>query len=1154
VSRYVAVCLLGILPFLLPAQEVTGSITGSVTDPSGSAIVKASVTLTSEATSAVRVVSTDAEGNFLFTAVNPGMYRVSAEQVGFKKLEQKGIELVVGDKIALGALKLQIGQVSDSVTVQADSASVQTSSTERSGSISSEEIQDLTVLNRDFSQFAELQPGIVANVSQEVQTFSGNTTFNALGGRTTSNNISVDGMTTSNTNMSNMNTTLSLDATSTVEVKVANFQAEYGRNQGVTIMAVSKGGSQQFHGAAYYYDRNEAFNANNYFNNQGGIARPEYRISYAGGTLGGPLSIPRVPRLKNRLFFFVSSEEIREMRPKTPQDVTVPTALERQGDFSQPAAGNKSLKIKDPTTGVQFPNNVIPSSRILPSMKAYLNLLPSPNFSNTGVSGGNYNYVFQESLRVPKRNEGGRLDYNLSDNTSMYVRYGYWWEDQQGAAVSAGNSSWGWLPDHYTPTTQTALASLTHIFNPTTVFQTSLGYQRFVENGAPLSDASLAAKSKSATGIDIPQFFPANNPFDLVPAATFGGVTNAANPSYASRFPLRGVENTYTANASLSKTLGNHLFKAGFYGEHWAAMKGLNGTNFAGSMVFSQDNNNPLDTGYAYSNALLGVLDSYTEPSSRPGLYESVTGLEWYTQDTWKVSRRITMDLGLRFGWSQPWHSAHDMEAGWVPSAWNPANAVQLIQPTLVGTTRMGMDPISGSIYPAVDIGAIAPEMNGNYNGIVYRRATPGYPQGLRDTNGVKYAPRIGIAWDPFGDGKTVIRTGGGIFYQMHDADNYPNGIAYTQPIQYNSTIYYTYLQNLLGSTGMTFPGTIQGFDVQNKIPVTYNFSFNIQRDIGFKTIIDVAYVGALARHLQERVNLNSTALGTDYLSTSRDATNKNALKSSQFLRPYLGYGDINYYYDGGNSSYHSLQTKVNRRFNKNLMYGLVWTWSKSMDYADANATTVSNQISQKIWNYGPSGFDHTHILRVFWNYNLPKASALVNRKLVRGVFDGWQLSGIYTAQSGVPMGVSASYSPSQDVTGSTDGGRVLMVGDPVLAKSDQNFYQAFNTAAIAPVPYAVCEAANPPAICWGNAAKSQFRGPGINSWDTSAFKNFLITERIKGQFRVEAYNLFNHTNFNGVDTAAKFNAAGQQTNLTLGQYSSAQFPRRLQLAIRITF
>jgi hypothetical protein len=319
-------------------------------------------------------------------------------------------------------------------------------------------------------------------------------------------------------------------------------------------------------------------------------------------------------------------------------------------------------------------------------------------------------------------------------------------------------------------------------------------------------------------------------------------------------------------------------------------------------------------------------------------------------------------------------------------------------------------------------------------------------------------------------------------------------------------------------------------------------------------TVVDAAYVGALSRHLQARVNLNSTALGTNYLPSSRDATNKNAVLPSQFLRPFTGYGDINFYSNAYSSSYHSLQAKVNRRFHKNLMYGVVWTWSKTMDYADANPTTLSNQISQKIWNYGEAGYDHTHILRVFWNYNLPKASKLSNTKFVRGAFDGWQISGIYTAQSGVPLGISSSYSPSQDVTGSTDGGRVLMVGDPVLAKSDQTFYQAFNTASVTPVPYAACEKTNPDPICWGNAPKYSFRGPGINSWDTSLFKNFQLTEKLRGQFRAEFYNVFNHTNFNGVDTSAKFNAAGSQTNLTFGQYSSAQFPRRIQLALRLMF
>ncbi len=382
-SRFAAIFALLLLPVLAPAQQVTGSSTGTVTDPSGSAIVGATVKLVSEQTGAIRTVAADAEGNFVFTAVNAGMYTVGAEQAGFKQFQKTGLELSPGSNIAMGILKLEVGAVSESVTIRAEGAMVQTATSERAGTVTSEEIQDLTVLNRDFTQFAELQPGIVANVTQEVQTFSGNTTFNALGGRTTANNITIDGVTSSNTNQSNMNTTLSLDATASVEVKVANFQAEYGRNQGVTILAVSKGGSQKLHGALYYYFRNEALNANNYFNNQNGTLRPEYRTSYAGGTFSGPVNIPHAGSLKNRLFFLLASEEIREMRPKTPQNVTVPTALERQGNFTQPVAGGKAVTVKDPTNGIAFPGNIVPADRILPSMQNYLGLLPLPTTATT---------------------------------------------------------------------------------------------------------------------------------------------------------------------------------------------------------------------------------------------------------------------------------------------------------------------------------------------------------------------------------------------------------------------------------------------------------------------------------------------------------------------------------------------------------------------------------------------------------------------------------------------------------------------------------------------------------------------------------------------------------------------------------------------------
>ena len=1149
-SRYAALYVLFALPLLAPAQQVTGTMTGSVADGTGAAIAGAAVTLLSEQTGASRSLQTGAEGEFRFGAVAPGLYTLSAEAAGFKKSEKQGIELTPGGTLAVGVLQLAVGSLTESVTVVAHGSTVQTATSERSGIVTSEEVQDLTMINRDFATFAELQPGILMNPGQEVQT-GGTATYNALGGRVTGNNVLIDGVPSTSTNGTSASTNISLDATQTIEVKISNFAAEYGRSQGATIMAVSKGGTQQLHGAAYHYVRNEAFNAYNFFSNRSGARESAYRFSNSGANLGGPLHIPGLNGTRGKLFFFVSSEEIRELRPKAAQTVTVPTIAERSGDFS----ASKVAGIKDPLGGV-FPNKIIPSSRIAPSMRNYLNLLPLPNFFNTDLSGGNYNYYYQESVKIPKRLESGRLDYNRTDKTTLWGRFNYWWEDQTGAAVGVANSAWGWLPNHYTLITPSATFAITHIIDPSLILQASMGFQRWTEAGPPISQEEVRTRTRTATGVNIPQFNPSINPYNLVPQASFGGITNAANPSYAFRFPVRGVENSFTWNGTVNKYSGPHAFKAGVYLERWRAMKGQTAAHFAGTMAFGTDVNNPNDTGYAYSNALLGQMASYTESSSREPMYEYVSNAEWYVQDTWKASRRLTLDIGLRFGWAQPWHSLQNREAGFLPWLWDPKQTVKLIQPVMAGGKRLGLNPNTGEILPTVNIGAIAPGAGNPYNGIANRLTDPrAYPRGLRQTDGIKTAPRVGFSWDPLGRGKTAIRGGFGLFYNMHEIDNYNNSMQYTPPLQINSQINYTDLDTFINSRGYEFPSGAQGFDPERHIPRTANFSFGVQQDVGHGTLFDVAYVGALGRHLQARRNLNTTALGTNYQPRNIDPTTNRAL-AAQFVRPYVGFGDIQYYYYGSNSSYHSLQATLRRRYTKNLTYGVVYTWSKAMDYTDTDQGQISSVVDPKIWNYGKAGYDRTHIFLFYWNYNAPKISRLTGSNAVtRAVLDGWQISGKLRLQSGAPMGASTSYTPAQDITGSTDNGRPLLVANPVLPRGARGFSSAFNRAAIAAPPYAACQNAHPSVLCWGNAPKDVFRGPGINNWDASLFKNFVIyRERLRGQLRVEAYNVFNHTNFRAVDTTARFNAAGQQINPTLGQYTSAVFPRRMQLAFRLTF
>ncbi len=1127
-------------------QVVTGSIVGSVADRGGGLIANATVKMISETTGAERATSTDQLGNFVFTAVRPDVYTLVVEHSGFKRHQQKQITLVANERLSVGEIRLELGGVADTITVTAQGATVQTASAERGGVITASEVGGLTVISRDFNALTSLLPGVVTQTRAETEGAGVNPILYVQGLRGNSNNTQIDGLPIQDLGQSQgIYHYISIDSLAEVKIQVSGHQAEFGRTPGASIQAVTKSGTREFHGALYWYKRHEEFNANNFFNNRNGVPQPLYRFTSAGGNLGGPLYIPgKFNRDRNKLFFFFSAEELRERRPQPIRQVTMPTERERRGDFSDSRDLNGALiTVRDPLAGQPFPGNVIPTSRINTLTQKYLGLFPLPNFFDVSISARRYNYQVQESWDVPKHNEVLRVDYNIGSATSVYGRFNRWWDAKIG--WTQGGPNWGLWKTRGPYDNPSGVVSATRILDPSLVLEVSMGVMRGIESADAERPEDLDRINRTKSGMTIPQFFPINNPFNLVPQTSFGGLTGAASVTYDSAFPKRGADTLFTWSASLSKTRGAHVLKAGMWAERARNYEGKDG-NFAGAFNFGRDVNNPNDANHPYANALLGNFASYTESTTRPWVQARSTLVEWYAQDNWKASRRLTLDYGVRFGWAQPYHGSRREEAAWVPGRFDPAKQVRLIEPVGVGSNRVGRHPITGQTYPGVAIGAIAPGWGDPYNGTVNLLEDRSYPQGLRETPGIKVMPRFGFAYDPFGKGGTAVRGGFGSYYRLREQSIKDSGICSNPPMREDPVIYYGNVDSFMNSAGLIFPSGTTGLNRNWPVERVMSFNLGVQQNIGFGTVFDVSYVGSLGRHLAQGRNLNSIPFGANFQKGNEDPSNPGRPLPAAFLRPYVGYNDITLYEYAGNSSYHSLQATVNRRFARTIQYGASWTWSKAMDYVDALGESVSNLVDRRVWNYGKAGFDRTHVLTVHWMWDIPKASRLWNNAVSRSVLDGWQVSGIATFSSGAPLGIGYSLVQATDTTGSpTDGARVVVAAKPTIPKSQRTFSRNFNT-----------EAFRPPVVgTIGNAAKDLIRGPGINNWDISVFKNFSLgSERRKLQFRSEFYNVFNHTQFSSLDTTARFDQRGNQVNARFGEYTAALAPRRIQFALRFTF
>lgn len=1144
--RNLLVILLGILlgASVVRAQEITGQIRGTVKDTSGAVVQNALVNVVNTDTKQViRSLHTSRAGDYVAPLLPVGHYAVNVEAQGFMKFVKSGIVLNVGDQLTEDAT-LQLGVATESVTVEAEALQVNQETNTVEGLIEGTQVRELPLNNNNYEQLITLQPGVSSNAADQlyVGTTSPTTggvntvSFSVNGARNTENNWTIDGA--DNLDHGSNLTLLvypNVDAITEFKVERSSYSPEFGRSEGGQINVITRSGTSGFHGSADEYFRNDALNANMpYYKLKSEyhtpLARPVLRYNDFGGTFGGPFFIPgRYNVKKDRTFFFFAEEDRRVTTPVTVNSGGAPTTQLLAGNFTQPVCA-----VEDPSTGACTSADYvtsISSTKFNPIAKAYIadiyNKMPLTS------TAGNYNLTSRGSGIFNYREEIYRVDHNLTSKIALMFRlihddiptkepFGLFGPQATfpGVANTSTNSpGQQWMGRVVEQITNNMFNEVGYAYSYGAITSDPTG----LINKSKSTDVAALSDGTIGTEYALPYAVTLNR----IPTLSFDdGDTQGGFGQY------RDYNRNYNVFDNFNWTLGKHATKYGLSYIHYQKKENAAGNN-AGTYEF--DNTN-MPTGNDYyfeqdwANFLLGYASSSFTQSSTDFTADIRQDLiEFYGQDNWRVSPSLSISYGVRYSYFKTPTAQGNNLTSFDQNIYEASDA-----PTV---TASGM--LTTAMTP--------PTSNVSENGWIIGGINSPYGKYITKQDKTNFAPRIGIAWDPFKNGKMSVRAGYGIFYDSIAAglieDNVFNNA-------YDSGLGSDISHPSVGGASL-LPPSLYGTNPNWKSPYTESYNLDVQREVGKGWMIDVGYAGSSSKHMPGVIDINQVKPGVAEAAGLIPASgvysgSLTAARALNAYRPYKGFTEIGQISPIFKANYNGLQTALNKRFGEKGTIGASYTWSKDLTDNQTDRSTGTMYTYCIECEYGRAQLDRKQIFTANYVYDTPWFR---NERLSGQLLGGWEVSGILNVNSGLPFTVLGNHTLEGDPMASGyygDGsgyGRIssirpMQVGNPNNGpKTWENWFNksAFSVATTTGVI--------------PNERRGAVNGPGMWRYDMSLMKNFRMYRALKGQFRLATFNLFNHDNPSSIGTSYSTSSTS-----TYGKVTGTRDGRTVQLAFKMTF